>query len=273
MVCRTVERSLAATGEELRLSSGDGTDVARVMLHEAKSKGACTASLGKKVVCEAKSVEPPSDFANTPVGRALASVPAVARAKNRLGRRFKEQWIGHARTTFWPSRSPDLSSLDFSLWGDVEYRVYASEPSDDDDMKDRITSVCESIPAEVVRRVIELTREWFKLFVAAQASEQVVNITAPKFKEVIVNFGDIDFGVDALLVGAPDSGLASLGIGAIKLACLSKHLNDRRLCGLTGMGLEGPGRADLYLGAVRLADIERAWTVQLDPDHRWLAMA
>ncbi|KAH8030597.1 hypothetical protein HPB51_010428 [Rhipicephalus microplus] len=79
MACRTVQSSLVATGEELRLSSGDGTDVAPGMVPEAKSKGACTASLGKEAVCEAKSVESPCGLARTPAGSALASVPTVAR--------------------------------------------------------------------------------------------------------------------------------------------------------------------------------------------------
>lgn len=80
MACRTVQSSLAATGEELHMSSSDGTDVAPGMVPEAKSKGACTASLGKEAVCEAKSVESPCGLARTPAGSALASVPAVARS-------------------------------------------------------------------------------------------------------------------------------------------------------------------------------------------------
>ncbi|KAH8025208.1 hypothetical protein HPB51_004749 [Rhipicephalus microplus] len=79
MACRTVQSSLAATGEELRLSSGDGTHVAPGMVPEAKSKGACTASLDKEAVCEAKSVESPCGLARTPAGSAQASVPEVAR--------------------------------------------------------------------------------------------------------------------------------------------------------------------------------------------------
>ncbi|KAH8009687.1 hypothetical protein HPB51_018998 [Rhipicephalus microplus] len=80
MVCRTVQSSLAATGEELCRSSGDGTDVAPGMVPDVKSKRACTATLGKEAFCEAKSVESPYALARTPADSALASVPAVARS-------------------------------------------------------------------------------------------------------------------------------------------------------------------------------------------------
>lgn len=90
------------------------------------------------------------------------------RAKNWLDRRFPQQWIGRAGAMFWPPRSPDLSPLDFFLWGYVKDRVYVTEPSDVNDMKDRITSACASIPAEVLRRVIESTRQRFMLCVAAE---------------------------------------------------------------------------------------------------------
>ncbi|KAH7964377.1 hypothetical protein HPB51_027386 [Rhipicephalus microplus] len=83
MACRTMQSSLAATGEELRLSSGDVTDVAPGMVPEAKSKGACKASLGKEAVCEAKSVESLCGLASTPAGSALASVTAVVRSDAR----------------------------------------------------------------------------------------------------------------------------------------------------------------------------------------------
>ncbi|KAL1468536.1 hypothetical protein MTO96_041430 [Rhipicephalus appendiculatus] len=46
MACMSAEMSLVATGEGLRLASGDGTDVASVVVPEVKSMGACTASLG-----------------------------------------------------------------------------------------------------------------------------------------------------------------------------------------------------------------------------------
>ncbi|KAH7976798.1 hypothetical protein HPB52_019772 [Rhipicephalus sanguineus] len=80
MACITAERSLAVAGERLRLSSGDDTEVPPAAVPEAKSKGACTASLGSEPDCEGKPVESPTGAAKTPADSALDVVPAVARS-------------------------------------------------------------------------------------------------------------------------------------------------------------------------------------------------
>ncbi|KAL1469804.1 hypothetical protein MTO96_024786 [Rhipicephalus appendiculatus] len=63
MACMSAERSLAATGEGLRLASGDDTDVASVVVSEVKSMGSCAASCGGEVACDVKSVESPTGAA------------------------------------------------------------------------------------------------------------------------------------------------------------------------------------------------------------------
>lgn len=55
-----------------------------------------------------------------------------------LDRRFR-MWIGRGGTIAWPPRSPDLTPLDFFLWGYLKGVVYASE--------------CHT--AEEMRRVVE----------------------------------------------------------------------------------------------------------------------
>jgi hypothetical protein len=37
---------------------------------------------------------------------------------------FPNRWIGHGSTITWPPRSPDLSPLDFCLWGWMKSEVY-----------------------------------------------------------------------------------------------------------------------------------------------------
>jgi hypothetical protein len=37
---------------------------------------------------------------------------------------FLNQWIGHGITINWPPRSPDLTPLDFCLWGWMKSEVY-----------------------------------------------------------------------------------------------------------------------------------------------------
>jgi hypothetical protein len=41
-----------------------------------------------------------------------------------LNTRFPGRWIGRAAPIAWPPRSPDLTPLDFFLWGLVKDRVF-----------------------------------------------------------------------------------------------------------------------------------------------------
>jgi len=40
---------------------------------------------------------------------------------------FPNRWIGRSSTINWPPRSPDLSPLDFCLWGLMKSEVYRKE--------------------------------------------------------------------------------------------------------------------------------------------------
>lgn len=46
------------------------------------------------------------------------------RVRERLNEKFPGQWIGRGGPILWPPRSPDLSPLDFFLWGYVKDTVY-----------------------------------------------------------------------------------------------------------------------------------------------------
>jgi len=54
----------------------------------------------------------------------------------------------------WPPYSPDISPLDFFLWGCVKDRVYARNPKNLRDLEAAIREVILSIPAESCRRTI-----------------------------------------------------------------------------------------------------------------------
>jgi hypothetical protein len=45
-----------------------------------------------------------------------------------LNTRFPGRWIGQAAPIAWPPRSPDLTLLDFFLWGFVKDRVFVHLP-------------------------------------------------------------------------------------------------------------------------------------------------
>ena len=44
-----------------------------------------------------------------------------------LNERFPDAWIGRVGPILWPPRSPDLSPLDFFLWGYIKNIVYAEK--------------------------------------------------------------------------------------------------------------------------------------------------
>lgn len=44
--------------------------------------------------------------------------------RNYLNERFGQQWIGNNGPIHWPPRSPDLSLLDFFLWGYIKNKIF-----------------------------------------------------------------------------------------------------------------------------------------------------
>lgn len=54
----------------------------------------------------------------------------------------------------WPPRSPDLSPLDFFLWGYLKGKVYGDNPKNIDHLKKNIRREIKKIPTAVLRRVI-----------------------------------------------------------------------------------------------------------------------
>ncbi|GFU38724.1 uncharacterized protein TNCV_970551 [Trichonephila clavipes] len=52
---------------------------------------------------------------------------------------FGAQWIGCGGPVTWPPRSPDLSSLDYFLWGHLKNLIYATPLDSDEDLVARIS--------------------------------------------------------------------------------------------------------------------------------------
>lgn len=70
-----------------------------------------------------------------------------------LNDNFPNQWIGRRGPIEWPARSPDLSPLDFFLWGHLKSMVYKTEPENIQDLRQRINHECRSIPRQVFQNV------------------------------------------------------------------------------------------------------------------------
>lgn len=67
---------------------------------------------------------------------------------------FPRQWIGRRGEIEWPPRSPDLTPMDFFLWGYLKHRVYKNKPNNMEDLKNRIRYEIQQITPEIIRNVL-----------------------------------------------------------------------------------------------------------------------
>ncbi len=79
-------------------------------------------------------------------------------AREYLSRKPGSQWISKRGPTNWPARSPDLTSLDFFLWGFVKDKVYAGQIRSLQHLETRITRAVRSVDAETLSKVWENVR-------------------------------------------------------------------------------------------------------------------
>lgn len=86
--------------------------------------------------------------------------------QNFLNRQFPDKWIGRNSIFPWPARSPDLTVLDFYLWGKLKDIVYKDRPTTPDDMKDRIREAIRNISVAEIEVSVLSTTERLNLCVA-----------------------------------------------------------------------------------------------------------
>ncbi len=67
--------------------------------------------------------------------------------KHYLNENFQSRWIRRGCLIRWPPRSPDLTPLDFFLWGHLNSTVYH-------DLKRRIITECRNISEAVLQNVL-----------------------------------------------------------------------------------------------------------------------
>lgn len=76
-------------------------------------------------------------------------------ARHQLNRIFRGRWIGKHGPHNWPPRSPDLTILDYYLWGRIKDLVYRERPTTAEDMKNRIRQVIQSLDTDEIRRATD----------------------------------------------------------------------------------------------------------------------
>lgn len=64
---------------------------------------------------------------------------------------FPGRWIGRRGAIEWPPRSPDLTPLDFFLWGYLKNKVYRSRPTNLNDLELRIRNLLLQVPNEFLQ--------------------------------------------------------------------------------------------------------------------------
>ena len=70
--------------------------------------------------------------------------------RNLLDRTFPNKWIGRRGPIEWPPRSPDLSPMDFFMWGYLRDKVYSTKPVSVEDLKERIIAEINAMPLNLV---------------------------------------------------------------------------------------------------------------------------
>lgn len=62
-------------------------------------------------------------------------------------------WIGRGGPVAWPARSPDLTPLDFFVWGFLKNKVYSTAVNSEQELRDRITAAVENLRQELSFKV------------------------------------------------------------------------------------------------------------------------
>jgi len=63
---------------------------------------------------------------------------------------FPNTWIGRDGPTPWPPRSPDITPLEFFLWGYAKDKVFSSPVPDITNLKARITDAFVTITEDIL---------------------------------------------------------------------------------------------------------------------------
>jgi len=66
---------------------------------------------------------------------------------------FPNRWIGRDGPTPWPPRSPDITPLNFFLWGYVKGKVFSTPVPDITNLKARITDAFAAITEDVLENM------------------------------------------------------------------------------------------------------------------------
>lgn len=70
-----------------------------------------------------------------------------------LDKTFPGRWMGRRGSIEWPPRSPDLTPMDFSIWGILKENVYSQKPATISDLKKVITEEFGTFDVTLCQRI------------------------------------------------------------------------------------------------------------------------
>lgn len=65
---------------------------------------------------------------------------------------FPNKWIGNNGPIMWPARSPDLTPLDFFVWGHVKNEVYKNKYASVNELREKVDVTVRSLSRDMIRR-------------------------------------------------------------------------------------------------------------------------
>lgn len=77
----------------------------------------------------------------------------AAIVKRYLEEQLPQRWIGRGGPVSWPPRSPDLTPMDFFLWGKVKNEVFSRSPCTLEDLRQYITEALAAINRQLCTKV------------------------------------------------------------------------------------------------------------------------
>lgn len=74
---------------------------------------------------------------------------------NYLNAEFHDRWIGNLGPVRWPARSPDLTPLDFFVWGHLKNQVYSRTYENVEELREAVTEAVNTITPQMIRQSCE----------------------------------------------------------------------------------------------------------------------
>ncbi|GBM07612.1 hypothetical protein AVEN_230045-1 [Araneus ventricosus] len=111
---------------------------------------------------------PLSDLRNVRFQHDGAPPHKVSSVQQYIRETFQQQVIGYGGYVEWPPRSPDLSPLDFFLWGCIKQRVFATPPPTLQELRNRLTDACASVSLAMLYNVQREVQSCVQMCIVAE---------------------------------------------------------------------------------------------------------